>query len=126
MKIIFVDDDANVLKSLKRQMVLADIDAETFFSAETALVYLLQQKVDIVVSDLLMPGMDGVDFLEQVQKLYPETFRVVLTGTNSKNKRIQQAYENRTIEQWFIKPCNIKELLSYFKRIESHEQYSTV
>ena len=107
-------------------MDLAAIDAETFSRGETALVYLLQHKVDIVVSDLAMPGMDGVDFLGQVQKLYPETFRAVLTGMNCRNKRILQAYEDRTIERWFSKPWDIEELISYFKSIEGHEQYSTV
>ena len=126
MKIIFVDDDVHVLKSLKRQMAIADIDAEIFLSAEAALVYLLQHKVDIVVSDLSMPGIGGVEFLVRVQKLYPEIYRVVLTGADFRNKRIQQAYEDRTIEQWLSKPWNIEELISYFKKVGSHEQYSTV
>lgn len=126
MKVLFVDDDPLVLKSLKRQMILADIEAVFFYKSKEALQYLEQQRVDIVVSDLSIPGIDGVDFLRQVQRLYPETLRAALTGANFKIEKIKRAYEDRTIEQWFSKPWEIDELISYFKKNDRHEQYSAV
>ncbi len=125
-QILFVDDDANVLKAMKREMLMADIDAEYRTSAKEALEYLNQHPVGIVVSDLNMPEMDGISFLEQVQREYPDTYRVILTGFGEKNQKLKEALQNRTVEQYFAKPWNIDELLAYFKRFKSYGKYSTV
>lgn len=119
-KIIFIDDEENVLKALKRDMLMAEIDAEYFISAEDALSYLSQHQVGIVVSDLNMPGMDGITFLKEVQSLYPDTYRVILSSTGAENLKLKKALEDRTIEQCFDKPWEVNELLAYFERFKSY------
>jgi DNA-binding NtrC family response regulator len=125
-KILFVDDEVNVLNALRRDMVMADIDAEYFISAKAALEYLSQHPVGIVVSDLNMPEMDGITFLEEVQREYPDTYRVILSGADEKNKQLKEALLNRTVEQFFAKPWNIDELLAYFERFKSYVKYSII
>ena len=117
-KIIFVDDEENILKSLKRDMIMADVDAEYFTSATAALDYLSQYPTNIVVSDIEMPGMDGIEFLKEVQKLYPDIYRVVLSGLGIADLKSKQALEDRIIEQCFSKPWDADELLAYFQRFE--------
>jgi len=119
-KVIFVDDEVNVLKALKRDMALADIDAEYFISAEDALVHLRQHQVGIVVSDFNMPGMDGVMFLKEVQISYPDMYRVILSSSGMENSKLREALENRTVEQCFDKPWNVNELVAYFERFQSY------
>jgi len=119
-KIIFVDDEENVLKALKRDMVMADIDAEYFTSAEDALSYLGQHQVGIVVSDLNMPRMDGITFLKEIQKTYPDIYRVILSSTGAENLKFKKALEDRTIEQCFDKPWDVNKLLAYFERFKSY------
>ncbi len=114
-KILFVDDEENTLKALIRYMTVVDVDTEYSTSAAAALDYLGQQQIDIVVSDLKMSGMDGIEFLKEVQKSYPDINRVLLSGYGSKNMEIKQALEDRTIEQYFSKPW---ELLAYFRWLE--------
>lgn len=114
-KIIFVDDEVSILKALKRDMTLADINAEYFVSAEDALGYLNQHRIGIVVSDLNMPGMDGITFLNEVQKKYPDIYRVLLSSTGVENLKLREALQNRTVEQCFDKPWDVNELLAYFK-----------
>lgn len=119
-KIIFVDDEVNILKALKRDMTMADIDAEYFSSADDALSHLKQHQVDIVVSDLNMPGMDGITFLQEVQHSYPDIYRVILSSSGIENQELKKALENRTIEQYFDKPWNVDELVAYFERFKSY------
>lgn len=125
-KVIFVDDEINILKSLKRDLVMADIQAEFFTNAQDALNYLCHHSVDIVISDMKMPGIDGVDFLQQVQKLYPKTFRVILSCSDCNDRKAKEAFESRTIEQWFDKVIGISDLLEYIKAFENNEQYFAV
>ncbi|HUJ70029.1 MAG TPA: HDOD domain-containing protein [Syntrophorhabdales bacterium] len=78
--ILFVDDEDNILRSLRRE--LADSEAEIFLagSAEEGLKLLERERVDIVVSDYRMPVMNGIEFLGLVRKRYPGVYRVMLSG----------------------------------------------
>ncbi len=119
-KIIFVDDEVKVLKALERDMASADIDAEYFTSAEAALGYLDQHQVGIAVSELNLPRMDGITFLKEIQKTYPETYRVILSSSGIENLEFKKALEDRTIEQCFDKPLSVNELLTYFAKFKSN------
>ncbi|GLR71221.1 response regulator [Agaribacter marinus] len=79
-KVLFLDDEINVLKSLKRALFKLDIDLLFTDSSEKALKIVSTQTLDVVVSDMKMPGMNGAEFLAEVVKLQPDTFRVVLSG----------------------------------------------
>jgi DNA-binding NtrC family response regulator len=119
-KIIFVDDEVNILRALKRDMTMADVDAEYFTSAADALDYLKQNPVGIVVSDFCMPTMNGVEFLQEVHKKYPDIYRVILSSCGIEHAELNKALKNRTVEQCFDKPWDINELLAYFERFENH------
>lgn len=82
MRLLFVDDEPEILAGLRR--LLYDLDdswtAEFVTSGTEALALMAQSPFDVVVSDMRMPGMDGVGFLEQVQRRHPKTIRMVLSG----------------------------------------------
>jgi putative two-component system response regulator len=79
-RVLFVDDEANILAALTRhfrndhELLLAQSGEQALRMLET------DGPVDVVVSDLRMPKMDGVKFLSEVRRLYPETVRIILTG----------------------------------------------
>lgn len=79
-RILFVDDEPSVLRSLER--IARKVDAEILIasSGRDALDIINQAPVDVIVSDMRMPEMDGNQLLEQVAKITPETVRIVLTG----------------------------------------------
>ncbi len=81
-RILFVDDDPNVLEGLRNQMRKQRHVWEMLFatSGEAALEELARAPVDVIVSDMRMPGMDGADLLRRVRDLHPETARIVLSG----------------------------------------------
>ena len=70
-KVLFLDDERNVLKSLKRTFVDDDLDILTCTNGAEALEIVKNNKVSVIVSDNLMPGMNGVEFLHQAKHASP-------------------------------------------------------
>jgi response regulator RpfG family c-di-GMP phosphodiesterase len=78
--ILFVDDEANILSSLKRLFRPAGYRIFTAEGGVQGLEILERESVDLVVSDMRMPEMNGAQFLEKVRERWPETVRILLTG----------------------------------------------
>lgn len=78
--ILFVDDEANILSSLKRLFRPFGYRIFTAEGGAQGLEIMERENVDLVVSDMRMPQMNGAQFLEQVNKRWPETIRILLTG----------------------------------------------
>lgn len=78
--ILFVDDEANILSSLKRLFRPAGYRIFIAESGAQGLEILARESVDLVVSDMRMPEMNGAQFLEKVRVQWPETVRILLTG----------------------------------------------
>ena len=79
-RVLFVDDELSILKAIKRSFFNTDFSVSTANSAKEALEFLQNNEVDIVVSDVKMPEMDGISFLTEVKNLYPNIDRIVLSG----------------------------------------------
>jgi len=79
-RILFVDDEPEILRSLQRITKKLDAVILTASSGQDALDIINECPVDVIVSDFNMPNMDGNQLLEQVAKISPETVRMVLTG----------------------------------------------
>ena len=78
--ILLVDDDEDSLLLLKRILSSNDYEILIATSARQALKMLSEHNVKVVVSDQQMPGMSGVEFLQRVRSLFPDTVRVMLSG----------------------------------------------
>jgi len=104
-RILFVDDEQKVLQGLERMLHSKRREWEMVFalSGKDALETLSQGPVDVLVSDMRMPEMDGVQLLTEVRRRYPETVRIVLSGHSDRGmifKTVQLAH------QYLIKPCD--------------------
>ncbi|WP_035074497.1 HD domain-containing phosphohydrolase [Maridesulfovibrio zosterae] len=79
-RILFVDDEINILKSMKL-LLRKDYDVDTAQGAVKALEMITTNApYAVIISDLKMPSMDGIEFLHRVQKAVPESVRIMLTG----------------------------------------------
>lgn len=78
--ILFVDDEANILSSLKRLFRPFGYRIFTAEGGAQGLEILSRENVDLVVSDMRMPEMNGAQFLEKVREQWPDTVRILLTG----------------------------------------------
>lgn len=79
-RILCVDDEQNILSSLRRLFRAHGYQVLTAESGKAGLEVLTSQPVDIVISDMRMPEMDGAQFLEHVRAKWPDTIRLLLTG----------------------------------------------
>lgn len=110
-KIIIVDDEEMVLMSIKSFLNLeTDYDVKSFLSPAKALDYISKNEVDLVISDYLMPEMDGIAFLGQVRKLRPEVPRIILTGYADKENAIK-AINDVGLFQYIEKPWDNDDLM---------------
>jgi HD-like signal output (HDOD) protein len=79
-KVLFVDDEINILKALRRELFNSDFEVLIANSAVEGLEILKKEKIAIVVSDVKMPNIDGLQFLKMVKERYPDINRVILSG----------------------------------------------
>jgi DNA-binding NtrC family response regulator len=109
--IVIVDDEEMVLTSLKSFLSLeTDYTVQPFLSARQALDFIRSHDIDVVMSDYLMPEMDGISFLAEVKKLRPEVPRIILTGYADKENAIK-AINDVGLFQYLEKPWDNDDLL---------------
>ena len=79
-RILFVDDEPNILTAYRRQL-RKQFDVHTALGSEKGIEAVTAgEEYAVVVSDLKMPGMDGIEFLSHVRELHPDTVRIMITG----------------------------------------------
>ncbi|MBL1264720.1 HD domain-containing phosphohydrolase [Methylomicrobium sp. RS1] len=107
--ILFVDDEANVLKALRR--LFHNEQYVTYFaeSGPAGLEILRQNPVDLIISDMRMPAMNGAEFFTRVVEQWPKTIRILLTGYADLQSTID-AINNGRISNYCNKPWNDEEL----------------
>ena len=113
--IIFVDDEQEILNALRRAMRKTDANCIFIDNPEEALELLASQPADIVVSDIKMPGMNGVDFLSEVSSLYPETVRLVLSG-HADFDFVMGAVNSGKVYGYLHKPWKNEDLIASLKQ----------
>jgi len=104
-KILCVDDEPNVLQGYKRTL-RKDYDIYIAEGGEQGLALIASEgPFAVVVSDMRMPGMDGVQFLSRVKEIAPESVKVMLTG-NSDQQTAMEAVNEGNIFRFLTKPCS--------------------
>jgi len=110
-EVLVVDDDALVTRTLSYLLASdGSLVAQLFNDPIAALEFLKKQRVDVVVADFLMPGMDGIQFLLKVRELWPTTSRIMLTGYADKDAAIR-AINEVGLYHFVEKPWRNEELL---------------
>ena len=108
-RLLLVDDEANILSALKRELRRDCYEIRTAATPQKGMAWLKQEPFGVVVSDLCMPGMDGVAFLAMTREIQPEAIRIMLTGQGSLDATIQ-AVNRAGIFAYMAKPWNSLEL----------------
>lgn len=107
--ILCVDDEPSILSALRRLFRAQGYEVLTEESARAGLVVLEARQVDLVISDMRMPEMDGVQFLEQARARRPDTLRLLLTG-NAGVRVILDAVNRGEIYRYITKPWDDHEM----------------
>lgn len=123
-RILIVDDEERFRFTLAKLLKVRELDVTTLGSGPEALEALKQEQYDVIVLDVRMPGMDGIETLAEIKKLNPNIEVIILTGHASVDAAVDimklGGYD------YLLKPCSVEELIekieAAFERKQAREQ----
>lgn len=107
--ILLVDDEPGVLKALTRVFEEENYQILTALDGEQAIRVLEKNQVQLVISDFMMPKMNGAQFLSQVKSLYPDMIRIMLTG-HADTRAVMGAINEGAVYKFILKPWHDDDL----------------
>ena len=107
--LLVVDDEPSILSSLARELAIADLEVTTAASGEEAVAKINTRFFDLVVTDLLMPGLDGFQVLKAAKQKNLQTIVIILTGYGAVEAAIDAL--RLGADDFLQKPCDTDELL---------------
>jgi DNA-binding NtrC family response regulator len=114
LKVLLVDDEEDFVRTMADRMEMRELGSDVALDGEQALQMLEDDIPDVMVLDLRMPGLDGMEVLKRVKKKYPEVEVIIMTGHGSD----QDEDEARRLGAfaYLQKPVDITELMDTVKR----------
>ena len=113
MKLLLVDDEEEFVKALAERLKMRDLRSDTVLDGEEALSFVEDQEPDVMILDLKMPGIDGMEVLRQVRKAYPNIQVIILTGHGTE-KHEEEAKRLGAFD-YLEKPVNLDVLVKKMK-----------
>lgn len=80
IKVLIVDDEVAFANTLAQRLQIRDLKVSTAYNGEQALSKLKEEEPDVMILDLKMPGMHGMEVLQEIKKVYPNIQVIMLTG----------------------------------------------
>lgn len=114
-RIMVIDDENIVGKMLKAVLEQEGYEVESFLSADPALARLKEAKFDVVITDLKMKGIDGMEVLRTVKNENPETKVIMITAFASLDAAVEAL--RGKVDDFFPKPVKIKDLKACIERL---------
>jgi DNA-binding response OmpR family regulator len=114
IKILLVDDEQEFVETLSERIKMREHDSEVALDGEQALKKMQDDIPDVVVLDLKMPGIDGMEVLRRIRKAYPKVQVIMLTGHGSE-KDEEEARKLGAFE-YLEKPVEIDKLMKKIKK----------
>lgn len=121
-RILFVDDEPMILNSMRMRLSRRRPEWDCVYveSGADALGALQEGPVDVVVTDMRMPGMDGATLLSVVRERYPHTFRMVLSGQMNRDAQLRAL---PVTHRFLVKPCLPAELEAHISAaLDMHQR----
>jgi DNA-binding NtrC family response regulator len=113
-RIMVIDDEKIVGDMAKLSLGQDGYVVETFLNAEPALARLKEEKFDLIITDYKMKGIDGMEVLRTVKKLYPDVKVIMITAFANLDAAIEALRGD--VHDFFPKPVKIKELKASIER----------
>lgn len=119
--VLFIDDEPNILKTLRRQLYSEPYEQSFVSSAQEGLNLIRETEFGVIVSDMRMPLVTGIEVLSEATRICPRTRRVILTGYSELNSVIT-AINSARVHAYLVKPWLESELKA--KILEELTAYS--
>jgi DNA-binding NtrC family response regulator len=111
--VLYIDDEINNLNSFKASF-RRDFEIYTAQSARDGRKILDSHEIGVIITDQRMPGMTGIEFLESILSVYPDTIRILLTGFSDMNA-VMDAINRGQVYKYLVKPWQNDELRLYIQ-----------
>lgn len=111
--VLYIDDETNNLNSFKAAF-RRDFNIYTASSAREGRKVLDAYEIGVIITDQRMPGMTGIEFLESIIPVYPDTIRILLTGFSDINA-VMDAINRGQVYKYLVKPWQNDELKMYIE-----------
>ncbi len=109
-RILIVDDEEAVRELLAKTLTMADYDAETVSDGPAALDRLRAAEYDLLITDLKMPGMDGLSVIREARRLRPDLAVIIITGYSTEASAIEAI--NLGVSGYLTKPFRLPRILA--------------
>ena len=113
-QIMLVDDDRELLEIYNKIFKMNGFDVISCENAEKALSELGKHQISVVVSDIIMPKMSGIELLREIKKRTPQTEVIMLTAEGSISGAVEAVKEGAF--SYLVKPADVEELISNIKK----------
>jgi len=124
-KILIVDDEIQILKSLTRMFMDTDYRIYTAQNSNDALSIIESEGIDMIISDMRMPLVDGYRLLNIVKEKYPKIIRILLSGY-TEEKPMYRALLHNLAKLYIFKPWNNNDFLMNVKKLfENDDQMNS-
>ena len=113
LRVLLVDDEEDFVTTLAERLTLRGIDTDVAFTGEGALARVGEKTPDVMILDLMMPGLSGLDVLRQTKEKSPDVPVILLTGRGSTREGIEGMKQGAF--DYLMKPIDIEDLIEKIK-----------
>ena len=112
-RVLLVDDEEEFVSALSERLMLRGIEVDSALNGEEALALMVEKVFEVVILDVMMPGLGGLEVLKQIKSTHPNTQVILLTGHGSTREGIEGMRLGAF--DYLIKPVDIEEMLEKMK-----------
>lgn len=121
-KVLLVDDEEDFVKSLSERLEMRDLESNVALNGKQALASMKQDEPGVMVLDLKMPGMDGMEVLRRVREAYPNVQVIILTGHGT-DKDEEEAKKLGAFA-YLQKPVEMERLVDTLRK--AHKKFKSI
>ena len=112
-RVLLVDDEEEFVSALSERLMLRGIEVDSALNGEEALALMVEKVFAVVILDVMMPGLGGLEVLKQIKSTHPNTQVILLTGHGSTREGIEGMRLGAF--DYLIKPVGIEDMLEKLK-----------
>ena len=112
-RVLLVDDEEEFVSALSERLMLRGIEVDSALNGEEALARMDEKQFEVVILDVMMPGLSGLEVLRQIKSTHPNTQVILLTGHGATREGMEGMRLGAF--DYLIKPVDIEEMLEKMK-----------
>lgn len=110
-KILLVDDDKEIVETLKARLIKEGYEVSTAYDGEEALVKIKEDNPDVVLLDLMLPKLNGFEVLKEIRQRFKDKWRpVIIISAQTELESVRKSYSLEA-DHYLTKPCSIEHVL---------------